>query len=274
MNPTSQSSITLAAWNVNSVRARLPVVLDWLQDKKPDVVCLQETKCEDKNFPTIFEEELGYNVAHFGQKTFNGVAILSKYPLDDITRGLPNFDYPDLEPQSRYIEAGMNIGAHYLRVASVYVPNGQDLNSDKYPYKLAFLKALHQRMDTLSRAPYGLEEMSFFCGDYNIAPRDCDVYDPAHWGEDVLCSPRERAAFFSLTHLGYRDMLDALPKPAFTWWDYRAGAFQKNNGLRIDHILASPRAADHCIAAPWIDDYVRGMEKTSDHAPVCVKITL
>lgn len=266
------TTITLASWNVNSVRARLPIVTQWLQEHQPDILCLQETKCEDHHFPTVFGEDMGYNVVHFGQKTFNGVAILSKYPMEDVVRGLPNFEYPQLEPQSRYIEAAMHVGAHYIRVASVYVPNGQSLTSEKYLYKLAFLRALYARMRTLSQPPYGLDEMSFFCGDYNIAPRDADVYDPVHWGEDILCSQREREAFFALTHLGYRDILESLPPPAFTWWDYRAGSFPQNKGLRIDHILASPKGADHCEGDPWIEDRVRALEKTSDHAPVCVRI--
>lgn len=266
------TSITLASWNVNSVRARLPVVIEWLNQRKPDIVCLQETKCEDQSFPSIFEDEMGYNVAHFGQKTFNGVAILSKYPMEDIVRGLPNFDYPGQEPQSRYIEACMRIKDHYLRIASVYVPNGQSLSSEKYTYKLAFLDALYERMRTLSKPPYNRDELYFVSGDYNIAPRDIDVYDPVSWGDDVLCSRKERDAFFKLLHMGYADMLDALPAPAFTWWDYRAGSFMKNKGLRIDHILASPKATDQCIGEPWIDHDIRALEKTSDHAPVCVRI--
>lgn len=257
--------LKIASWNVNSVRARLPLVVEWLVSQKPDVVCLQETKCEDKNFPFEAIEDLGYNVAHFGQKTFNGVAILSKYPLDDVQKNLPNFE----DTQSRYIEAGFNVGENYVRVASVYVPNGQEVGSEKYIYKLAFLKALYARMKEV----FEPDSIMLFAGDYNIAPTDKDVYDPGEWHEKILCSEEERRAFQRLCHLGYTDILGFEEPRSWTWWDYRGGNFQKNQGLRIDHLLASPRAAD-MLQKYFVDTAVRGLEKTSDHAPVIVEMLL
>lgn len=259
----SKHKLTLASWNVNSIRARLPLVLDWLSGHKPDIICLQETKCEDKDFPFEAIEELSYNVAHFGQKTFNGVAILSKLPLDDIQKGLPGFE----DEQCRFIEAGVNVGKHYLRVASVYVPNGQEVGSDKYHYKLRFLESLHGHM----QSHFAAQETCLFAGDYNIAPTDLDVHDAAAWHEQILCSTPERQAFQRLANIGYTDVLGFENPRPFTWWDYRAGAFQRNNGLRIDHILASPFAADK-VSSAYVDRDVRSLEKASDHAPVILKM--
>ncbi len=260
-------TLTIASWNVNSVRARLPVLESWLRLHNPDVVCLQETKCEDKNFPTEVFSDLGYNSAHFGQKTFNGVAILSKFPFDEIVRDIPNLEHD----QARYIEAGISAFGQYFRVASIYVPNGQEVGSDKYDYKLKYLEALRLHMQHL----LSYDEMALFCGDYNIAPTDNDVYDPASWHEKILCSTPERKAFAALTHLGYTDILGFVAPPPYTWWDYRAGSFQKNQGLRIDHILASPKASDRVLFNETkVDKDVRGLEKSSDHAPVIVALTL
>lgn len=269
--------ITLSSWNVNSVRARLPIVMDYLGTYQPDIVCLQETKCEDHHFPSMIEEELGYNVAHLGQKTFNGVAILSKFPFDEVTTGLVDLDDAHMEMgvQSRYIEACLSVYGRYVRVASVYVPNGQEVGSDKYVYKLAFLQALYERMQTVIQPTESLDEISFFCGDYNIAPRDVDVYDPKKWGEGILCSPKEREAFFALKHLGFHDVFETLSSPAFTWWDYRAGSFVKNHGLRIDHILASPTAYDSLEkGSQTIHTDIRTLDKTSDHAPISVRVSV
>lgn len=259
----SKQSLKIVSWNVNSVRARLPIVLDWLRACKPDVVCLQETKCEDKDFPFEAIEDLGYNITHFGQKTFNGVAILSKYPLDDIQRGIPGFE----DTQSRFIEAGINVGKNYLRIASVYVPNGQEVGSDKYAYKLNFLEELYAYM----RQSFEMGEHSLFVGDYNIAPSDRDVYDAVAWQDQILCSVAERQAFQKLIHIGYTDLLSFDDPVSFTWWDYRGGSFQKNHGLRIDHLLASPDVADR-VSAAYVDKRVRGLEKASDHAPVFVEL--
>ena len=246
---------------------RLPILLDWLKSEKIDVACLQETKCEDKDFPFEVIEDLGYNVAHFGQKTFNGVALLSKYPLDDIQPGLHNFE----DTQSRFIDAGLNVGTCYLKVASVYVPNGQEVGSEKFDYKLSFLEALYSHMDQA----FTFEESYVFGGDYNIAPTDRDVYDPASWHEAILCSTPERHAYQKLLNRGYTDILSfetTSEQPGiFTWWDYRAGSFQKNHGLRIDHLLASPDVADR-VRTTYVDRRIRELEKTSDHAPVITEL--
>ncbi|MBM3567914.1 MAG: exodeoxyribonuclease III [Alphaproteobacteria bacterium] len=248
----------IASFNVNSVKARLPNVLAWLGEAKPDVCLLQETKTEDHGFPRLEFEDLGYNLALHGQKTYNGVAILSKQPLDDVVRSLPG-DANDTE--ARYIEAFTG----GIRVASVYVPNGQAVGSDKFRYKLGFLA----RLKTHAASLVGLEEPVAIGGDFNVAPDDADVHDPAAWRDQVLCHPEERAAFRRISHLGFTDALAALAPGghAYTWWDYRAGAWPKDHGLRIDHILLSPKAADRLKSA-GVDRKARGQEKASDHAPV------
>lgn len=262
---SSHPNIILATWNVNSIRARLPLLQKWLEEAAPDIVMLQETKCEDHHFPHDVIEDLGYNIAHFGQKTFNGVAILSKYPMHNVVR-----DIPDLEhDHARYIEAEISVQAQCFRVASVYVPNGQSIGSQAYDYKLRFLDSLYDHLKHL----LSYDEMVFIGGDYNIAPKDNDVYNPESWREQILCSTVERRAFAALMHLGYGDLLDSKSPSPFTWWDYRGGAFQKDHGLRIDHVLASPRGRDH-VQRTWVDKYVRAWEKTSDHAPVCSEIKL
>lgn len=262
---TLSKNLIMATWNVNSVRARLPLLLQWLNTSCPDIVLLQETKCEDHHFPTDPIEDLGYNIAHFGQKTFNGVAILSKYPIHNVIRDIPHLDHN----HARYIEGEISVDNHCLRVASVYVPNGQSVGSEAYAYKLRFLDALFDHLkNTLS---FG--ERTLIGGDYNIAPTDRDVYDPKAWHEEVLCSREERRAFAALTHLGYVDVLAYVEPSPFTWWDYRGGAFQRDKGLRIDHILASPKGAE-CIQRGWVEKHVRTWDKTSDHAPVCVEIDL
>ena len=259
-------TITLACWNVNSVRARLPLVEEFLRTASPDVVCIQATKCLNGDFPREVIEDLGYNIAHHGQKTFNGVAILSKFPLDDIVCGLPPFSEDE---QARYIEAGINVGKDYFRIASVYVPNGQEVGSDKYAYKLNFLKALKEHASEYMKQG----EKMLMCGDYNIAPADRDVHDPKAWHEQVLCSTKERQAFFEILNLGYTDVFGFEEPAPFTWWDYRGGSFEKNHGLRIDHILASPDAADR-VSAMTVHKDVRSFEKTSDHAPISVTLSV
>ena len=209
-------------------------------------------------FPREVIEDLGYNIAIHGQKTFNGVAILSKSPIEDVTPGLPTFSEDD---QARYIEA--IIGT--IRVASVYVPNGQAVNSDKYHYKMSFLEKLRQHLDELLK----FEEAIVIGGDYNIAPTDEDVADPTAWDGEVLCSPRERQAFQALLHLGYTDAIriNNTGKGPYTWWDYRSGAWQNNKGLRIDHLLLSPQAVD-LFEEAGVDRDPRAKEKASDHTPV------
>ncbi|MBY0282272.1 MAG: exodeoxyribonuclease III [Alphaproteobacteria bacterium] len=254
----------IVTWNVNSIRARLPIVTSWLTSHQPDIVLLQELKCVNEAFPLQEIEDLGYNVALHGQKTFNGVGILSKSPIEDITSGLPPFIGDE---QARYIEAV--IGS--VRVASVYVPNGQEVGSEKYIYKLKFLDHLRSHLESL----LAYEEICVIGGDFNIAPRDSDVYDPKEWEEKILCSSEERNTFRSLLNLGYQDALTLYHQGVgpFTWWDYRAGAFANNNGLRIDHFLLSPEASD-VIVDCQVDTVPRGLDKASDHAPVWCQLKM
>ncbi len=250
--------LTIATWNINSIRMRLPLLLTWLKETAPDIVLLQETKTPDDQFPREALEDLGYNIALSGQKSYNGVAILSKFPLEDVTRGIPGF----IDDQTRYIEAVTN----GVRIASVYVPNGMAVGSDKYEYKLTFLKHLYAHTQTLLT----YDEAFVLGGDFNIAPTDEDVYDPEEWHEKILCSTPEREGLRALLYLGLTDALRALhpqQKDLYTWWDYRGGSWQNNFGLRIDHLLLSPQAADHLTEAS-VDKKVRAIEKSSDHAPV------
>ena len=248
----------IVTWNVNSIRVRLPIVINWLQQHQPDVVLLQELKCLREAFPSQPFEDLGYNIAVHGQKTYNGVAILAKSPIEDISYGLPNFQE---DIQARYIEAVVD----KVRVASVYVPNGQEVNSQAYDYKLAFLRKLYLHLHQL----LAYDEACIVGGDYNIAPTNEDVYDAQLWANKVLCSDQERRAFQALCHLGYQDAIRLCHQGVgpFTWWDYRASSFAANQGLRIDHLLVSPLAAD-CLQDCHVDIAPRAIEKSSDHAPV------
>lgn len=245
----------LATWNVNSVRARLPHMVDWLRQHHPDVVLLQETKAQDHQFPIdVFEEE-GYNVCSVGQKTYNGVAILSKSPIDEVITMLPG-DPEDT--QARYIQA-LTDGRW---VISVYVPNGQTRDSPAFAYKKKFLARLGQHMACL------LEDKDtpvFLGGDFNVAPSDQDVYDPVKWKDCVLCTPEERTLFQNILEIGLADCLLHQGLQTYTWWDYRAGHFQKNYGLRIDHILTSH---PHELQKAYVDREIRGCPRPSDHAPV------
>lgn len=255
---------TFVTWNINSIRVRLPFLLAWLKEKGPDVVLLQETKVMDDQFPREEIENLHYNIATYGQKSYNGVAILSKFPMEDVTCGIPGFE----DDQARYIEAVVN----GIRVASVYVPNGMAVGSDKYDYKLNFLRHLYTHTQQLLT----YDEAFLLGGDFNIAPQDQDVYDPQEWHEKILCSTPEREGLRAITYLGLTDALRELhpqEQNLYTWWDYRGGAWQNNEGLRIDHFLLSPQAADHLKSAS-VDKDVRGLEKASDHAPVCCGLEL
>lgn len=251
----------IASWNVNSLKVRLPHVLDWLTAQRPDILCLQETKLEDKAFPFAEIEAAGYRSVHHGQKTYNGVAILARGEMQDVRRGIPDLD----DPQARVIAA--TCGG--LRVVCAYVPNGQAVGSDKYEYKLKWLRALKAWLkDELSRYP-----RLTLLGDYNIAPEDRDVHDPKAWQGQVLCSEPERDAFRALTELGLKDAfrLFEQPEKVFTWWDYRMLALQKNMGLRIDHILLSQALAADCTACV-VDKAPRKLERPSDHAPVIADV--
>jgi exodeoxyribonuclease-3 len=259
----------LVTWNVNSVRQRLPHLLEWVRQHAPDVVLLQETKCVNDQFPAMELEELGYNLALHGQKTFNGVAILSRYPLSDIITALPN---NETDEQCRYIEAVVSLPQNQaMRVASVYVPNGQAPDSEKFAYKLQFLEKLHAHLATLLR----YEEVLVVGGDYNIAPEALDVFNPQKLAGSICFHPDERAAWRRLIYLGFYDAF-RMKYPnlqQFSWWDYRAGQFDRDEGLRIDHLLLSPQAAD-ILQDCGIDVMPRRAEKASDHAPVWCALTI
>jgi exodeoxyribonuclease-3 len=255
----------LATWNVNSLKVRLPHLLDWLAKHRPDAVCLQEIKLEDANFPVKEIESAGYRFASAGQKTYNGVAIVSRFPLAEVAIGIPEF--PDA--QKRVIAATLEDEKGPLRMICAYVPNGQSVDSDKYQYKLRWLAAFRER---LSRELAQNPRLAVL-GDYNVAPADEDVHDPKLWEGQVLVSPREREAFRRITELGLKDgfRLFTQPEKSFTWWDYRLNAFKRNMGLRIDHILLSPELAARCRSCV-IDLEPRGQERPSDHAPVVAEL--
>lgn len=258
----------IATWNVNSVKARLEPIQRWLAERQPDIVCMQEIKCVDEAFPREPFEELGYNIATHGQKTYNGVALLSKFPLEEVERGLPG---DDADQQARYIEAVVSAGGGAVRVASIYLPNGNPAPGDRYDYKLAWL----DRLATHARARLGLEEPMVLAGDYNVIPATADVHDPALWSKDALFLPRTREKFHALTHLGLVDAVRAASDDPglYTFWDHQGAAFQKNNGIRIDHLLLSPQAADK-LTATGIDRGMRGGEKPSDHVPVWIDLEI
>lgn len=253
----------LTTWNVNSLKVRLPQLLDWLPVAQPDVVCLQETKLTDEAFPKADIEAAGYQVVFSGQKTYNGVAILGRSPLTDVQMGIPGF----ADEQKRVLAATIE----GVRVVCVYIPNGQSLESDKYQYKLRWLDALTTWLkDELTRYP-----RLALLGDYNIAPEDRDVHDPAAWVGNVLVSEPERERFRALQALGLEDAfrLFEQPEKSFSWWDYRAAGFRRNAGLRIDHILLSGELAGKCVACA-IDKEPRKLERPSDHTPVVAEIKL
>ncbi|MEZ5816714.1 MAG: exodeoxyribonuclease III [Hyphomicrobiaceae bacterium] len=258
----------IATWNINGVKARLESLLTWLRSAEPDVVCLQEIKSIDENFPSLEIESLGYNVAVHGQKGFNGVAILSKHPLEDVRRGLPG---DDEDVQARYIEAVVAGGERIVRVGGLYLPNGNPVGTEKFSYKLAWL----ERLEAHARALLALEEPLVLCGDYNIIPEPQDAKTPENWVEDALFQAESRRAWRRLLALGLTDAIRAVsPGPGvYTFWDYQAGAWQKDNGIRIDHLLLSPTAADVLVDA-GVDRTPRGWEKPSDHTPAWVELQI
>lgn len=254
----------IATWNVNSVKARLQHLLDWLGESAPDIALLQENKCLAENFPREQVEDLGYNVAVVGQKSYNGVAILSRHPIEDITSRLPG---DDEDEQARYVEAFTG----GVRVASVYVPNGSEVGSEKFAYKMDFLERLESHLaDILS-----YEEPCVIGGDYNVAPDPEDVYDHERLAGTVCHHPEEWNRYRALLNLGMTDAFRAYnPGPGrYTWWDYRAGGWQKDHGYRIDHLLLSPQASD-LLAGSDVDRNMRGREKPSDHAPLWCEISI
>ena len=224
----------IATFNVNSIKARLAAVTSWLEETQPDIACLQELKCKDETFPTDDIEALGYNCAVLGQKTYNGVALLSRYPLEDVRRGLPG---DEADEQARYIEAVVSVEDQALRVASLYLPNGNPAPGDKFDYKLGWM----QRLTAHARELLSYEEPLVLAGDYNVIPRGIDVWDPDKWRDDALFRPESRAAFRELMALGFTDAIEACHGRAtrYSFWDYQGGAWQKDHGLRIDHLLLS-----------------------------------
>jgi exodeoxyribonuclease-3 len=254
--------VKLATWNVNSLAVRLPQLIDWLALHQPDMLVLQETKLTDDKFPSAEIEAAGYQVQWFGQKTYNGVALLSRTVASDIVKNIPGHD----DEQARVIAGTVN----GIRVVGAYIPNGQSVESDKFQYKLKWLTALRTWLaDELTRHTHLV-----LMGDYNIAPEDRDVYDPVAWAGQVLCTPEERAHFKGLLGLGLHDSFRLFEQPpkSWSWWDYRNLAFRKNQGLRIDHILVSEALKSRVLSCV-IDKPTRKNERPSDHAPVIVELS-
>jgi len=258
----------IATWNVNSVKQRLENITAWLEETSPDVVCLQETKCVDEAFPKEAFERAGYNVTVHGQKAFNGVAILSKTPFDEVSARLPGDPEDD---HARFLEAVISTPCGVVRVASIYLPNGNPPQTDKYAYKLHWMERLIRYVPQR----LALEEPLVLAGDYNVIPGPGDVDNPEAWVGDALYKPATRERFRQLLNLGLVDALRTTSDTPglYTFWDYQAGAWQRNRGLRIDHLLLSPQAADR-LKGVGIDKHVRGREKPSDHVPVWVELDL
>jgi exodeoxyribonuclease-3 len=261
----------IATFNINGIKARIGALSDWLAEAQPDVALLQEIKSVDDGFPAEHFRDMGYVVETHGQKGFNGVAILSKLPLEDVTRGLPG---DDDDPQARWIEATV-CGERALRVCGLYLPNGNPAPGPKYAYKLGWMA----RLETRARALLELEEPAVICGDYNVIPQPEDAARPDAWTDDALFLPQSRAAYRRLLNLGYTEAFRAVhphlpPVPApgqYSFWDYQAGAWDRNDGIRIDHLLLTPQAAD-LLQDCQIDSAIRGREKPSDHVPVWIDL--
>jgi exodeoxyribonuclease III len=257
----------IATWNINGVKARLEGAVTWLKEAAPDIACFQEIKSTTEAFPADAFEALGYNVAVHGQKGFNGVAILSKRPFDEVAvRGLPG---DEADAHARYIEVVVPCAGSVVRVGNLYLPNGNPIGTDKFAYKLAWM----QRLAARARGLLELEELLVLAGDFNVIPEPVDAKNPQAWTEDALFQPETRAAYRALLNLGLTDALRAChPGPGvYTFWDYQAGAWQKDHGIRIDHMLLSPQAADRLQAA-GVDKFTRGWEKPSDHVPVWLEL--
>jgi len=258
----------VATWNVNSIKQRIDHIVTWLAERRPDIVCLQETKCVDDAFPREPFEALGYNITIHGQKTFNGVAILSKFPFDEARPRLPGNDGDE---QARFLEAVVSTKAGALRIAAIYLPNGNPPATEKYPYKINWM----ERLIDFTSERLNHEEPLILAGDFNVIPTRDDVRLPEAWAGDALFLPATREKFRTLSGLGLTDAVRAVSdeRGLYTFWDYQAGAWQKNDGIRIDHILLSPHAADRLIAA-GIDRHVRGWERPSDHVPVWANLAI
>ena len=284
--------VKIATYNVNSVKARLPNLLEWLKESAPDIVCLQELKCVEEAFPRMEIEDMGYNLAIYGQKTYNGVAILSKYKIDESIKGLPTLEGDE---QARYIECVISVPHNHplrgtplnssppagevrrggalqnevLRICSVYVPNGGEPNGEKWQYKMKFFDSLREHIRELLT----YNEKLIIAGDYNVAPENIDVFDPISLRGTTCFHPDEQEKWRSIVNLGLTDAWRAChpQTQSFSWWDYRSGGWQGNKGMRIDHLLLSPQAAD-IVKDAGIDENTRGREKASDHAPVWCSI--
>ncbi|GGG59357.1 exodeoxyribonuclease III [Salipiger pallidus] len=256
----------IATFNINGIKARIDALCDWLDEAQPDVALLQEIKSVDEGFPRELFEDRGYQVETHGQKSFNGVAILSKLPLEDVTRGLPG---DDSDEQARWIEATVMGETQAVRICGLYLPNGNPAPGPKYDYKLAWMERLEARAKQLLE-----DEMpSLMAGDYNVIPQAEDAAKPEAWTEDALFLPQTRAAFRRILNLGFTEAFRSRhPEPGhYSFWDYQAGAWQRNNGIRIDHLLLSPQAAD-LLADVQIDRDIRGRDKPSDHVPVWIEL--
>ncbi len=254
----------IATWNINGIKARHAGVVEWLKQAEPDIACLQEIKSVDENFPGEEIESLGYNVETHGQKGFNGVAILSRLPFDEVNRGLPG---DDSDEQARFIEGVFTIGDKTLRVVSLYLPNGNPVDTEKFPYKLKWM----ERLNAWAQERLELEEPLVLAGDYNIIPLEEDCWDPKVWADDALFRPESRERFRALCHLGFTEAVRATTDDAgvYTFWDFQGGARPKNHGIRIDHLLMSPEASPG-LTASGVDEHVRDWEKPSDHVPVWI----
>jgi exodeoxyribonuclease-3 len=254
----------IATWNVNSIAVRLPHVLDWLRDNQPDALCLQEIKCTNEKFPFDAVREAGYTAEVFGQPTYNGVAILTRTPVSEVQRGFPD----DVEDAPRRLLAA-RVGA--IKIVNVYIPNGSDVGTEKYQFKLEWLARLRRYFDEHCHP----QDLTLLCGDFNVAPENRDVHDPAAWHEKILCSTPEREAMEHVQNWGLTDAFRMHHQEAglFSWWDYRGGGFPRNLGLRIDHIWVTSLLAEKCTNA-WIDKTPRTLERPSDHAPVFAQFNM
>jgi len=260
----------IASFNINGIKARLPALLEWLAEAAPDVALLQEIKSVDEAFPRDEIEALRYNIETHGQKSFNGVAILSKLPLEDVARGLPMYDLgDDDDEQARWIEATVIGEKGAVRLCNLYLPNGNPAPGPKFDYKLAWMERLEKRAKKLLDS----EEVALMAGDYNVIPEPADAENPKNWEADALFLPESRAAFRRIANLGFHDAIreTTLADHVYSFWDYQRGAWERNDGIRIDHFLLTPQAADRLTAA-GIDSTVRGREKPSDHVPVWIEL--
>lgn len=258
--------LKIATWNVNGIKARLEGVADWLKQTEPDIVCLQEIKSVDENFPGEAFQSLGYNIATHGQKGFNGVAIFSKYPFESVDNGLEG-DATD--EQARFVSAVIGSPAGPVQVACAYMPNGNPMGTEKYRYKLSWM----ERLQVWAASALQTEMPLLLAGDYNIIPEPEDAKNPQAWEQDALYQDETRAHFRKLANLGFTDGIRAVNRDSdlYTFWDFQGGAWQKNNGIRIDHILLAPEAKDRLVCA-GIDKFTRAWERPSDHVPVWVEL--